>query len=104
MSVTFDSALCAVKAMTAGNSVYFITQAPKKRRNQKLEEKAGKTMSCNTPWSPSSVNIYLFHRYLLVFIMDWVSYDVNGTQQTVWKHNGIEMYIFFFLGILPLLT
>jgi len=49
MSVTFDSALCAVKAMTAGNSVYFITQAPKKRRNQKLEEKAGKTMSCNTP-------------------------------------------------------
>lgn len=40
--------LSELLCVTVCNQVSFVTQGPKKRR-QKLEEKAGKTMSYNSP-------------------------------------------------------
>jgi len=65
MPGTSSAALCAVKTAAVSNGVHFLTQGPKKRRRQKLEEKAGKTMSCNAPEIPLvSTSIYFMVTFL----------------------------------------
>lgn len=61
-------------------------------------------MSYNTPEIPLvSASIYFIVTFFFFFLMDLVSYDVNGTQQS---DNKMEerCKFFFFLGNFLLLT